>query len=96
MKRHRKQAEPMNLNDLRVNTRNLYKDILHSCWLIICIYAVGTLVQLFFTIHNHNDFFWHTVFVPTLEMSLMNLIMGVIFRKVTRWTEYLLIAGVNL
>ncbi|MNH74709.1 putative diguanylate cyclase AdrA [compost metagenome] len=84
------------MNDLRINTRNLYRDILRSCWLIICIYVAGTSVELFFTNHDHTAFFWQAVFIPALEMTALNLIMGAIFRKETRWTEYLLIAGVNL
>ncbi|RUT31731.1 GGDEF domain-containing protein [Paenibacillus zeisoli] len=86
----------MNLNDLHLNTRNLYKDILRSCWLIICIYTAGTLLELLFTAHDHLDFFLQATCIPVLEMTVLNLIMGVVFRRITRWIEYLLIAGVNL
>lgn len=79
-----------------MNNRNLYRDIILSCWLIIGIYALGTSVQLFFTDYEPMLFFRKAILFPILKMAALNAAMGWIFRKERSWANYLLIIGVNL
>jgi diguanylate cyclase (GGDEF)-like protein len=86
----------MNLSDFHMDTRSLSRDIVRTGWIIIAIYVLATLSNLFVTHHDQWPFFRAVILFPVLKMAVVMLCLDVYIRRGSRWIEYFTIVCVNL
>jgi diguanylate cyclase len=86
----------MDLKEWHLTTRTLSRDIIRTCWWVLGIYIVFTCINLLTTSHDRYLFVKKVVLLPSLEMSIVLLVMGWYARQANRHMEFALLAGVNL
>ncbi|MCL6606047.1 MAG: GGDEF domain-containing protein [Paenibacillus sp.] len=86
----------MKLTQLNLDTRTLSRDIIRTLWWSIALYVAATSLNLFFTSYDLTTFVRVVLIIPTLKMIIIMICLEVVSRKQMRFTEYILIFGVNL